>query len=124
MAFSARAGEAMVRGVVSADLSGAVPQIKASLSGDRLDVDALARRKRQGARGVGASDGASGWSDAKIDFSGLKSVNAQLNLSVERSSYGTIKAGPIEHPRGGGWRQAQGRAAELPALWRRRHRRA
>ena len=40
-------------------------------------------------------DGASGWSDAKIDFSALKSVNAELNLSVDQLSYGTIKAGPI-----------------------------
>ena len=44
---------------------------------------------------AGPADGASGWSDAKIDFSGLKAVNAQVNLSVERLSYSTIKAGPI-----------------------------
>ena len=39
--LSARAGETMLRGVVSADLSGAVPQIKASLNGDSLNVDGL-----------------------------------------------------------------------------------
>ena len=93
-AFSARAGDAMVQGVVSANLSGAVPQIKATLSGDRLDLDTLLGGASAPAAS-GASDGASGWSDAKIDFSALKSVNAELNLSVEQLSYGTIKAGPI-----------------------------
>ena len=94
-AFSARAGDAMVRGVVSANLSGAVPQIKASLSGDGLDLDTLLGGSASASAASGAGDGASGWSDDKIDFSGLKSVNAELNLSVEQLSYGTIKAGPI-----------------------------
>ena len=95
-AFSARAGDAIVRGVVSANLSGAVPQIKAMLSGDRLDLDALLGGGSASAPAASAvSDRASGWSDAKIDFSALKSVNAELNLSVDQLSYGTIKAGPI-----------------------------
>ena len=91
--LSARAGETMLRGVVSADLSGAVPQIKASLNGDILNVDGLLGGSAKAA--VGPADGASAWSDAKIDFSGLKAVKAQVNLSVERLSYSTIKAGPI-----------------------------
>ena len=91
--LSARAGETMLRGVVSADLSGAVPQIKASLNGDSLNVDGLLGGSAKAA--AGPADSASGWSDAKIDFSGLKAVNAQINLSVERLSYSTIKAGPI-----------------------------
>ena len=94
-AFSARAGDAMVQGVVSANLSGAVPQIKATLSGDRLDLDTLLGGSASAPAAPGASDGASGWSDAKIDFSALKSVNAELNLSVDELSYGTIKAVPI-----------------------------
>ena len=91
--LSARAGETMLRGVVSADLSGAVPQIKATLNGDSLNVDGLLGGSVKAT--AGPADGASGWSDAKIDFSSLKAVNAQVNLSVERLSYGTIKAGPI-----------------------------
>jgi AsmA protein len=91
--LSARAGDTMLRGVVSADLSGAVPEIKASLNGDSLNVDGLLGGSVKAA--AGPADSASGWSDAKIDFSGLKSVNAQVNLSVERLSYSTIKAGPI-----------------------------
>jgi AsmA protein len=91
--FSARAGETMLRGVISANLSGSVPQIKASLNGDSLDVDGLLGGGAKAA--AGPADGAAGWSDAKIDFSGLKSVNAQVNLSVDRLAYSTIKAGPI-----------------------------
>lgn len=91
--LSARAGETMLRGAVSADLSGAVPQIKASLNGDSLNVDGLLGGSAK--ENAGPADGASGWSDAKIDFSGLKAVNAQVNLSVEHLSYSTIKAGPI-----------------------------
>jgi len=94
-ALSARAGEAMVQGVVSANLSGAVPHIKASLNGDRLDLDTLLGGSGNTSAASGEGGGASGWSDAEIDFSALKSVNAQLNLSVEQLSYGTIDAGPI-----------------------------
>jgi AsmA protein len=83
----------MLRGKVSANLSGAVPQIKASLNGDSLDVDGLLGGGAKAS--TGPDNGAAGWSDAKIDFSGLKSVNAQVNLSVERLAYSTIKAGPI-----------------------------
>ena len=39
--------------------------------------------------------GASGWSDAKIDFSALKSVNARLALSAQRIVYQQVKAGPV-----------------------------
>jgi AsmA protein len=91
--FSARAGETMLRGVISANLSGAVPQIKASLNGDSLDVDGLLGGSAKAP--AGPADGAAGWSDAKIDFSGLKAVNAQINISVDRFAYSTIKAGPI-----------------------------
>lgn len=95
-AFSARAGDAMIQGVVSARFSGAVPQIKASLNGDSLDFDALlGGGKAAAVSSDDASGGPTGWSDAKIDFSGLKSINAELNLSVEQLSYGTVKVGPI-----------------------------
>lgn len=94
-AFSARVGDAMVRGVLSATFSGAVPQIKASLNGDRLDVDALLGGSANAQAALGASGERAGWSNAKVDFSGLKTVNAELNLSVEQLTYGTIKAGPI-----------------------------
>ncbi len=91
--LTARAGDTTLRGVLSADLSSDVPQIKASLNGDSLNLDALLGASAKGTAATG--EGSAGWSDAKIDFSGLNAVNAQLNLSVEQLSYGTIKAGPI-----------------------------
>ena len=99
---------------ISADLSGAVPHITASLNGDSLDLDALSSG---GAKPpAGSADGAAGWSDAKIDFSGLKAVNAQVNLGVERLSYSTIKAGPINIRAAVAGGKAQTRTAQLPAL--------
>ena len=91
--LSAKAGDTTLRGSLSTDLSGDLPHIKASLHGDRLNLVAV-----QGSDGKApsrAGGDTDGWSDAKIDFSGLKAVSAELNLSVERLSYGTIKAGPI-----------------------------
>ena len=93
-ALTAKAGDTMVRGVLSADLSGA-PQIKASLNGDSLNLDAFLGGSAKAPASTGDGDGAAGWSDAKIDFSPLKTVNLQVNLSVQHIRYGTIKAGPI-----------------------------
>jgi AsmA protein len=94
-AFTAKAGDTMVRGVLSADLSGTLPQIKASLNGDNLNLDEFMGGGTKAPAGPGNGDAAAGSSDATIDFSGLKTVNAQVNISVEHLSYGTIKAGPI-----------------------------
>jgi AsmA protein len=94
-ALTAKAGDTMVRGVLSADLSGALPQIKASLNGDSLDLHAFMGANAKAPAGPGNGDGTAGWSDAKIDFSPLKTVNVQVNISVEHLRYGTIKAGPI-----------------------------
>jgi AsmA protein len=91
--LTARAGDTALGGVLSADLSSDVPQIKASLNGDSLNLDALLGASAKGP--AATADESAGWSDAKIDFSRLNTVNAQLNLSVEQLSYGTIKAGPI-----------------------------
>jgi AsmA protein len=95
--FSARAGDAAVQGVVSAHFSGATPKIKASLNSDGLDLDALLGGAPKAANPSSDDSGGkpAGWSDAKIDFSGLQAINAELNLSVERLAYGKIKTGPI-----------------------------
>ena len=93
--LTAKAGETVVRGALSADLSGALPQIKATLNGDTLDLDEFLGGSAKTSTGSGDNAGASGWSDAKIDFSPLKTVNAQVSINVEHLSYGPIKAGPI-----------------------------
>jgi len=93
--LTAKVGETVVRGVLSADLSGALPQIKATLNGDTLDLNEFLGGSAKTSTGSGDNAGASGWSDARIDFSPLKTLNAQVSINVEHLSYGTIKAGPI-----------------------------
>jgi AsmA protein len=95
--MTAKLGDAALAGSISADLSGEIPAITASLAGQTLDIDALLGKPTGGgaSSGSGAGGGASGWSDAKIDFSALKSVNARLALSAQRIVYQQIKAGPV-----------------------------
>ena len=92
--MTAKLGDTALAGSISADLSGEVPAITASLAGQTLNIDALLGKPAGGGAASG-SGGASGWSDAKIDFSALKSVNARLALSAQRIVYQQIKAGPV-----------------------------
>jgi AsmA protein len=95
--MTARIGDTALAGSVSADLSGDVPAITASLAGQTLDIDALLGSSGGGAAGAPGTGGggSAGWSDAKIDFSALRSVNARLALSAQRLVYQHIKAGPV-----------------------------
>jgi AsmA protein len=94
--MTAKLGDTALAGSVSADFSGAVPAVTASLAAQTLDIDALLGRPAGEGSGVGGNGGGhSGWSDAKIDFSGLRSVNARLALSAQRLVYQQIKAGPV-----------------------------
>lgn len=96
--MTARIGDTALAGSVSADFSGDVPAITASLAGQTLDVDALLGKQGGGQTGSsagGGGGGSAGWSDAKIDFSALRSVNARLALSAQRLVYQHIKAGPV-----------------------------
>ena len=93
--MTAKLGDTALAGSISADLSGEVPAITASLAGQTLNIDALLGKPAGGGAASGSGGGASGWSDAKIDFSALKSVNARLALSAQRIVYQQIKAGPV-----------------------------
>ncbi len=92
--LTARTGDVALAGSVSADLAGELPSITASLAGETLNLDALLA-KPGGSSASGGGGGASGWSDDRIDFSALRSVNARLALSVQRLVYQQIKAGPV-----------------------------
>lgn len=94
--MTARLGDTALAGSVSADLSGDVPALTASLAGQTLKFDALLGKSGGGTGASGAGGGGSaGWSDAKIDFSALRSVNARFALSAQRLVYQQIKAGPV-----------------------------
>jgi AsmA protein len=93
--LTAKVGGSTFAGTVSADLSGAVPSIAAALNGQTLNLDALMGKSGGSAPSTGAGASAAGWSDAKIDFSPLKAVNAKLKLSVGQIVSGAVTAGPI-----------------------------
>jgi uncharacterized protein involved in outer membrane biogenesis len=67
-------------GSVAADLSGPVPAVNAAFTGQTVNLDRLLSKPDASAGGDGP--GSAGWSDARIDFSALKSVVAKLKLSV------------------------------------------
>src|SRR5512143_3577494 len=65
--MTARIGDTALAGSVSADFSGDVPAITASLAGQTLDVDALLGKQGGGQTGSsagGGGGGSAGWSDA------------------------------------------------------------
>jgi len=94
--ITAKAGGNTLAGAVSANLSGEVPYLAASLSGRTLDLNKmLAGGGHASATAGGGGGAASGWSDAKIDFSPLRAVNAKFKLSVEQLIYNQITTGPI-----------------------------
>jgi AsmA protein len=78
-------------GSVVADLSGAVPAVNAAFSGQTLNLDALLGTPNSTQAAASSSAGDGGWSDAKIDFSGLRAVTAKLKLSAGQLIYNQIK---------------------------------
>ena len=81
-------------GSVVADLSGAVPAINAAFAGQTLNLDALLSKPGAAPAATSSSRGSggeAGWSDARIDFSGLKAVTAKLKLTAGKLIYNKIK---------------------------------
>jgi AsmA protein len=79
-------------GSAVADLSGAVPAVNAAFAGQTLNLDALL--SKPGAQAASTGDGgpdSTGWSDERIDFSGLKAVTAKLKLTAGQLVYNNIK---------------------------------
>ena len=79
-------------GSVVADLSGAVPAVNAAFSSQTLNLDALLAKPGAAPAGAGGS-GSAGWSDAKIDFSALRSVTVKLKLTAGELIYSNTKIG-------------------------------
>ncbi len=88
----------LLAGWASVDLSKKIPSVVASLTGKTLNLNTLTGQPgapKTAADGGGSGDGAgAGWSNAKIDFSPLKAVNAKIALSAEQLIYGQIKISP------------------------------
>lgn len=80
-------------GSVVADLSGAVPAVNAAFTGQTLNLDALLSKPGGAAASTSSGGGGeeAGWSDAKIDFSGVRAVTAKLKLTAGQLIYNNIK---------------------------------
>jgi AsmA protein len=92
--FTSSARGNTLSGSLVADLSGAVPAVNVAASGPSLNLDALlSQTGAASARSAGGA--AAGWSDAKIDFSGLNSVTAKVKLTAGELLYNGIKIGNV-----------------------------
>lgn len=89
-----------MKGFVSANIAGKVPYIKGSLSVDKLDAnvymgnEAASGSGSNGASKASASNASSaGWSTDPIDMTGLRAINADLDLAVGAILIQKIKIG-------------------------------
>lgn len=91
-------------GDFAVDTSGKVPAISAKMNVEKLDVNPYLPPEQAGSgEGAAAASGSSGsggaktqaqgWSDDPIDLSGLKAVNADLNLTVGGIVFQKIQIG-------------------------------
>ena len=99
----------VLAGQVTANLTQKVPYVVAALAAKTLDFNALTGTARSnpsnggegnagggGGGNAGGGGGAkSGWSDALIDFSPLRSVNGKFSLSAEQFIYDQVKLSPV-----------------------------
>jgi AsmA protein len=81
-------------GNLSLDTARARPYVKGDLTLDRLDLNPYMGSGSGGASGSGGSAGGiSKWSDAPIDFSALKMVDADFDFAVDALAAGGLKIG-------------------------------
>lgn len=82
-----------IKGDVAVDLAGKVPFIKANLDAGTVDLRPLQSKddaKPAAASNAGASQG---WSDEKIDASGLRLVNADVALKADKILLNNVEFG-------------------------------
>lgn len=78
-------------GDVDLALGGDVPQVTARLAGDQLDFSAMSTDTSEGDGAANAGSG--GWSDARLDVSGLSAVNGQFTFRANAVDLGSIQLG-------------------------------
>jgi len=113
--FIATVYDNRLSGSLAANLAGSLPAVNVALTTDVLDLNKLLPglgRQRADMGGEGrrmladagggaivatlnrVGGGGAGWSDTKIDFSPLRTVNAKLKLTARQLLYGNIKINP------------------------------
>lgn len=78
-------------GDIDLNLGGDVPQVTARLAGDRLDFSAMSTDTSEGDGAANA--GAGGWSEARLDVSGLSAVNGEFTFKANALDLGSIQLG-------------------------------
>jgi AsmA protein len=81
-------------GSLVADLSGSVPAVNAAANGQSLNLDVLLSPTRT-ASAPSTTNASASWSDARIDFSGLRAVTAKLKLTANELLYNGTKFGSV-----------------------------
>ena len=81
-------------GDVDVTLGGDRPIVTARLAGDRLDFSAMSTDTTQSDGAANA--GAGGWSDARIDASGLNAVDGQFTFKANAVDLGSIQLGATD----------------------------
>jgi AsmA protein len=82
-------------GKLALNLAGAVPSVRGALHMEELNLDALGGGNSASAPAAQsasspAASGSDGWSDAKIDLSGLRAANANLDLTINKLVSGKV----------------------------------
>ncbi|WP_299191961.1 AsmA family protein [uncultured Litoreibacter sp.] len=84
----------ILKGDVDVALGGSVPQVTARLAGDQLDFSAMSTDTTEGDGAANA--GAGGWSDARIDVSGLSAAEGSFTFKANAVDLGSIQLGQSE----------------------------
>lgn len=84
-----------ISGALKADLTGAVPSLNGTLAFGVIDTARFSGDKAKAASTSGASGNApaKGWSDARIDLSALKTVDAALGITFDGVKAGALALG-------------------------------
>jgi AsmA protein len=106
--FRANVRGNVLAGSATINLANKVPYVVAALGAKTLDINALMGSPKSkpsggggnsagggGGGGAGRGKASAGWSNAKIDFSPLRLVNAKINLSAEQLIYNQMKINPV-----------------------------
>ncbi len=84
----------ILKGDVDVALAGKVPFVTARLAGDRLDFSAMSTDTTEGDGAANA--GAGGWSDARIDVSGIEAVEGKFTFKANAVDLGSIQLAQTE----------------------------
>ncbi|MEM9590740.1 MAG: AsmA family protein [Pseudomonadota bacterium] len=103
----------VLAGQVQASLANKVPYVVAAFGAKSIDVNAMTgikksspkksagakpsgqKKKQGGGQGSRGANSGSGWSNDRIDFSILRSVNGKVNLRAEQLVYDQVKIAPV-----------------------------